>query len=152
NVIELAQREVVEVVPAIAAIVGLVEAAVAADDHVPAIPGVHPQGVLIGVHAAALPGERKCLAAVLGAVHGHAAHPEIVFIAGIDADLREIHGARVDAVNALPGLAAVGRFVDAAGLVAVGPLLVLNIFALGAQVGGERPRQPVAARAGTAAA
>src|SRR5581483_282339 len=86
-VVELSQSHVVEVIPTVAAIIGLVEAAVAADDHVPAILGIDPQGVLIGVDAAAHARHAERLAAILGYVHRHPKHPNVVLIAGVDADL-----------------------------------------------------------------
>src|SRR5205814_4951376 len=84
---------------------------------------------------------------------------EVVVVAGIDADLAEVHGPRVDAVDARPRFAAVGRFVDAAGLEAVGPLLGLDVLLLAAQrravgpprVGSTAARPALTAAAGPAA-
>ena len=119
------------------AVVGDVEAAVAADDHVPAVLRVDPQGVLVGVDAVAAVG-RERLAAVRGAVQLDAEDVDVLVVAGIDADLAEVHRPRVEAVDARPGLAAVGRLVDAAVLEAVGALLVLDVLALAAVVGVRR--------------
>src|SRR5439155_6308791 len=52
----------------------------------------------------------------------------------IDADHAEVHGPRVDAVDALPGFAAVVGAVDAAVLPAVGALRVLDVFNLAAEL------------------
>src|SRR5262249_55931863 len=143
DVVELADGHVVEEVPVQHAVVGGVEAAVAADDHVPAVLGVDPQRVLVGVDAVAAVG-RERLAAVLGAVQADAADVEVVVVGLIDADLAEVHRPRVEAVDARPALAAVGRLVDAAVLEAFGTLRDLRILALAAV--GEAVR-PVAARA-----
>ena len=71
-------------VPGRAAVVGDVEAAVAADEHVPAVLGVDPEGVVVRVDAASV-AEANCLAAV-GAL------PE----RGIAEDVDELVVARVD--------------------------------------------------------
>ena len=121
------------------AVVGGVEAAVAADEHVPAVARVDPEGVLIGVDAvAAVVLER--LAAVGRAVEADAEDVNVLVVAGIDADLAEVHRPRIDAVDARPRFAAVGRFVDAAVLETVRPLLILARFPA-----GRRTRSPTAA-------
>src|SRR5262249_6527209 len=51
---------------------------------------------------------------------------------GIDANLAEIHRTRVNAIDAGPGFAGIGRFVDATVLEPIGALLGLHIFALAA--------------------
>src|SRR5262249_59097893 len=71
DVIELADGVVVQMVPDGHAIVGDVEAAVAADDGVPAILRVDPQGVLVGVDAPAAVGPER-LAAVARTAQLHA--------------------------------------------------------------------------------
>ena len=118
------------------AVVGGVEAAVAADEHVPAVARVDPQGVLVGVDAVAAVGLER-LAAVVGAVQRDAEDVEVLVVGRIDADLAEVHRPGVEAVDARPGLAAVGGLVDAAVLVAVRPLLVLHVLALAAV--GQQP-------------
>ena len=66
--IELTQRQVVEVVPVGTPVVGDVDAAVGADDHVAAVLRIDPQRVVVGVNAArGIGGER--LTAVLGWAH-----------------------------------------------------------------------------------
>ncbi len=79
------------------------------------------------------------LAAVGRAIQRDAQHVEVLVVAGIDADLAEVHGARVDAVDARPRLAGVGGLVDAAVFVGVGALLVLDVLALAAVPEGIRP-------------
>ncbi len=113
DVIELADGQVIEEVPVVHAIVGDIDAAVAAEDHVPAVAGIDPQGVLVRMGAVAAVGLER-LAAVRGAIEGDAEDVEMVLVARIDADLAEIHGPGIDAVDARPGLAAVGGAVDAA--------------------------------------
>src|SRR5262249_35467353 len=56
DVVELADGLGVQVVPVVAAVVAGVEAAVAADQQVPAVARVDPQGVLVRVDAAATVG------------------------------------------------------------------------------------------------
>src|SRR5438093_11159415 len=93
--------------------------------------------MLISVDAARHGPER--LAAIGGAEQADAEHVKVFVVAGIDADLAEVHGARIQAVDARPGLAAIRRTVDTAELVTVGPLLVLGILALAAKLDAERP-------------
>src|SRR5262249_12949205 len=69
-----------------------------------------------------------------------AAHPQEVVVGRIAADEAEIHGARVVAVDAFPGLAAVGGHVEPAVLIAVGSLLLVQVGPLAAEAGGERAR------------
>ena len=83
----------------------------------------------------------ECLAAVARKVQANAEDVEVFVVAGIDADLAEVHRPRVEAVDALPRFAAVGGLVHAAVLEAVGPLAVLDVLALAAVVGAVRPRR-----------
>src|SRR5262249_37147128 len=53
-------------------------------------------------------GRAEGLAAVTGAVQRDAQHVQVLLVGGIDADLAEVHGPRVDAVDARPRVAAVG--------------------------------------------
>src|SRR6266446_1906841 len=130
--VKLAEREMVQMIPALSTIIRLVETAVAANDHVPAVLRIDPEGVLIGVYAA-VAFHLEGLAAVLRAIHLHAEDVDDLLVQRIDADLGEVHRPRIEAIDAGPGFTAVGGFVDAAGLVSVGPLLVLDIFALAAK-------------------
>src|SRR5205814_364919 len=104
----------------------------------PAVARVDPPRVLVRVDALGGVGLER-LAAVAGAVRRDASHVEVLLVAGVHADLAEVHGPRVDAVDARPALAAVGRFEDAAVLEAVRPLLVLDVLALAAVQEAERP-------------
>ena len=112
----------------------------------PAVRGIDPQGVAVGVDAAAeIVGERQ--AAIVRLELGDAEHIDVVGVARIDADDAEVHRPRVERVDPLPRLAAVARAIDAAVLVALGPLLVLNVGRL-AEVGvgvGPRARRPAGA-------
>src|SRR5262249_36182440 len=169
DVVELADGGLVQVVPVGAAVVAEVGAAVDADEHVHAVLGVDPEGVSVGVDAAAeahaaafaaatLAAElaalaagafaeivaaakvaRERLAAVIRAILRHAEDVEVLVVAGIDADLAEVHGSRVDGVDAGPAFAGVGGHEQSAGLIAVGPLLFLGVFFLSAQAGAIRP-------------
>src|SRR5438132_8902366 len=121
--VELADRQVIEVVPVGHAIVSYVETAVAAENHVPAVVRIDPERVLISVDAAASRGTKR-LAAVAGAGHRDAQHVKVVRVAGIDADLAEVHRPGVDAVDSRPRIAAVGRLVNAAVLEAFGTLSI----------------------------
>src|SRR5229473_5303030 len=89
--------------------------------------------MLIGMHATASL-DLEGLAAVFRAIEGNAEYIDKLFIGWIDPDLREVHWPRVEAVEPGPTLAPVGGFVDAAGLITLGPLLILNVFALAAQI------------------
>src|SRR5262249_28747775 len=62
----------------------------------------------------------------------HAEDVDVLVVGRIDADLAEVHGAWIEAVDAGPGFAAVGGLVDAAVLVGVGSLLVLLVRGLSA--------------------
>src|SRR5438067_7472830 len=73
-------------------------------------------------------------------VHRDAADVEIFVIARIDAQATEVHRARVEAVDALPGFAAIRGFVDAAVFEAIGALLVLHVFHLAAEHRGRWAR------------
>src|SRR5262249_35564859 len=87
----------------------------------------------------------ECLAAVAGVGHVDAEHGQVLVVARVNADLAEIHRPGIDAVNAIPGLAAVGRLVDAAVLMAVWPLSVLDVCRLPPVVGAIGPcRGPAA--------
>src|SRR5690606_36591714 len=119
-------------------IIGRIEAAIAPDEHVPAIARVDPERVLVGVNAAAAVGAEG-LAAIAGAVEGDPEHVEKLVVAGVDATLAEIEGAWIEAVDPGPGLAAIGGLVAAAVLDAHGALAVLDVLALAAQVGPVAP-------------
>src|SRR5262249_38573209 len=54
----------------------------------------------------------------------------ILLIGGIDPYLTEVHGAWIEAVDARPGFAGVGRLVYPAVFLAIGPLFVLQVLAL----------------------
>src|SRR5262249_23787930 len=82
---------------------------------------------------------REGLAAVAGAVLRHAEDVDVLVVAGIDAHLAEVHRPRVDAVDAGPGVAAVGGPEQAARLDAVGALLLLGVLFLAAQAGAVGP-------------
>src|SRR5579871_744524 len=126
HVIKLADGHLIELVPGGRAVVGNVGSPVVAQDHVPAIARIDPQRVMIAMYAAAAVGIER-LAAVVGAVQRKAQNVEITIVIGIDADLTEVHGPGIEAVEAHPRFALVARLVDAAVLEAVGLLLVLNI-------------------------
>src|SRR5260370_18852716 len=142
--IKLADRHLVEKIPVLHAIVGHVKTAVAADDHVPAVARVDPQGVLIIVDAPAAIRDEG-LAAVRGPERTEAANVDTFVVAGIDADLAEIHRPRVEAVDPRPGVAPVDLLVNAAVLVTVLALEVLHVFALAAQEGGILAGRPARA-------
>src|SRR5262249_33693725 len=94
NVIELPDRRRVQIIPVLHAVVGGIESAVAADNHVPAVARVDPQRMLVGMHAVAAIG-LETLAAAAGSVPGIAEDVDVLVVAGIDTDLAEVHGARI---------------------------------------------------------
>src|SRR5262249_33701530 len=103
----------------------------AADDQVPPVARVDPQGMLVRVEAAvAIRGKR--LPTVGRAVHADAQDVDDVLIGGIDPDNAEVHGARVEAVDTDPRLAAVRGLVNPAEVVTVRPLTVLDVRLLAA--------------------
>src|SRR5579871_6600502 len=85
--------------------------------------------MLIGVKTILLV-KGKRLAAVLGAIQVDSQNIHIFVVGRIDADLTEIHGPRIDAIDPLPRLAAVSGLIDSTIFKAVGSLLVLDVFAL----------------------
>src|SRR5262249_47700086 len=110
DVVELADRHLIEEVPVGHAVVGDVVAAGAADEHVAAVLRVDPQRVLVGgapaaAGAAAAPNPAERFAAVGGAVDRHAEGVDVLVVAGVHADLAEVHRPRVEAVDAHPGFA-----------------------------------------------
>ena len=129
HVIELAKCGRVDVIPIAAAVIAGVEAAVAAQQHVPAIAGIDPEGVAIGVRAAAkIAGEGQ--PAVGRLKMGDAKHIDLVGVAGIDPDHAEVHRPGVERIDPLPSVAAIVRAIDATVLVALSALLVLNVRTL----------------------
>src|SRR5437870_2483741 len=113
-------------VPVLGAIVGDVDAAVVAEDQVPAVARVDPQRMMIGMGAAAgVVAER--LAAVGGAETRDAADVEVSLIGRINANTAKVHRPRVERVDSRPALAAVGRFVDAAVLETIPALPLLDV-------------------------
>ena len=113
---------------------------------VQAVAGIDPHGVVIRMDAVAAI-RAKRLAAILRPVQRDSTQKNVVLVTRINANEAEVHGAGIDAVDARPGLAAVSGLVDAAVLVAVGPLPVLDVFvlpAVGAAIGA-----PGAGRAGS---
>ena len=147
DMVELTDRHLVELVPLFHPVVSDIDPAVGTEDDVFAVARIDPHRVVIGVHAAAaVAGEGD--AAVLGAVERDAEDVHVVGIGGVDADLAEIHGPRIERVDTRPRLAAVFRFVDTAELVSFRTLLVLNVFPLAAQSGTEGAIGPRSGRWG----
>src|SRR5262249_17317966 len=106
DVIDLADGRVVEVVPVLHPVAGDIQAAVAPQDHVPAVVRVDPERVVVRVDAtAAITAEG--LAAVGRPVEADSQHSEVLLVIGVHAALAEVHGTRVEAVDPRPGLAAV---------------------------------------------
>src|SRR5262249_8896118 len=153
DVVELADRRGVKVVPGGGPVVADVVAAVAADQHVPAVLRVDPHRMAVGMYVLAGAG-LELLAAVGALVLADAQHVDVLVIRRIDADDAEVHRPRVDAVDTLPGLAAVVGAVDAAVLPAVGALRVLHVLDLPAELAHVGPvlAAALAAAAETAAA
>ena len=84
DVVELPQGEVVEVLPVGGTIVGRCRSRRGADDHVPAILGIDPQVVMIGVQAGVDPLGIEGLAAVGAALEVDAERVDDLFVGGID--------------------------------------------------------------------
>src|SRR5262245_13452077 len=106
HVIELAQGCGVDVVPVAAAVVAGIKAAIAADEHVASVAGINPEGVAVGVRAAAeVVGERQ--PAIFRLIMRDAEDVHAIGVLRIDTDQAEVHGPRVERVDALPRFAAV---------------------------------------------
>src|SRR6185295_12882056 len=116
HAVELRDRQVALEVPARAAVPGLGEAAVAADQQVIGVGGVDPHHVVVDVLV--LLAERpEGLAAVLAGLEQHVHGVDAVGIEGIDEQLLIVLRAVRDVVAALlPTAAGVGRAEEAAGL------------------------------------
>jgi hypothetical protein len=118
EVVELAERELVEVLPRLRAVVRGVGAAVGAEEEVVGIGRVDRHRVEVAVRlarAVRAPGA----AAVVGDVQAEAQQVDALVVLRIDADLREVERARGAVADALPGLAAVVRAEEAAFAAAV---------------------------------
>ena len=137
DVVELAEGELVVVVPVGHPIAGHVDAAVVAQDDVASVGRIHPEGVMVDVDGAVVAVVREGRAAVAGAMEPRAQHVDVALVTRVHADLAVVHRARVERVDPRPGRAAVGRLEDAAVLVALGALLVLGVGALAAEPDAE---------------
>src|SRR5436190_10409751 len=99
---------------------------------------------MIAVDAAVLAvAERR--AAVGGVRQADAADVEVLVVLRVDADLREVHRPRIQAIHALPGVAGVIRTEDAAGLERVLTLPILDVHLLAAEAAAVRLRRRGAA-------
>src|SRR6185437_3182689 len=130
DMIKLADGHVVEKLPATHAIVGHIVAAIGSQQHMSAIVRIDPEGMLIRVISPFI--GLKCLSAIAGSIEADAEDIDVILIAGIDANLAEVHRPGIDAVDARPRFAAVSRFVETAILEAVRSLLILHVLALAA--------------------
>ena len=131
--VELADRQVVHLVPGDAAVEGEVEPAVVAEDEVLRVGGIDPERVMIAVHADVVgrahacrwrrarpvTGSRERPAAVVGDEQRRAEDVEALVVGRIDVDLAVVHRPRVDVAHLPPRLAAVVGTVGAA----LGPVL-----------------------------
>jgi hypothetical protein len=138
DLVPLAQREVVDLVPGLGAVLRLVQTAVTGEQHVVAVLRVDPQRVEVDVHRALHLAE--ALAAVGALEDRHAAGPHDIDVARVDGDLAEVEGPVREAVHALPGQTAVVAPEDAAGLEAVLALTQLHVLALAVEAPGVRTR------------
>ena len=103
DVVELADGQDVEVVPGRALVVSGVEAAIAADQHVAAVAWVDPEGVVVGVNGAGGGGGEADAAVGAPPELRIAEDEEDLVVVRIDADVREVEGPRVQAVDTGPG-------------------------------------------------
>src|SRR5262245_26857480 len=99
DVVKLAQGHEVQMIPMLAGIIGDVIAAVIAVDHVTTVTRIDPQCVMVGVDPAVAAGPER-LAAVGRVDHVDAANPYVLVVGRIDTDQREIHGTRIQTVDA----------------------------------------------------
>ena len=90
NLVELADRDVVVIIPVEAAVVADIEAAVMADHHDARVLRIDPERVIIGMRA----GERlPLLAAVERHLRGRAADENFLVVDRVHADLAEVRRA-----------------------------------------------------------
>ncbi len=138
NMIELANRDMVVMVPMRATVVGHVDSTIVADDDVSTVPRIHPQGMVIGMDLPRHITGTECLPPILAQVQLGAENPKELLVARIDANLTVIHWAWIDTVNARPGRAAVGGTIDAAVLESILALLELRVGRLAPETRGKR--------------
>src|SRR5204863_8324808 len=117
HLIELAYGDIVVVIPAHAAIVAAIDAAIVADPDGAWILRIDPERVVIRVRT----GERPPgLAAIERHLSGVAADKDLLIVDRVDSDLAKVHRPLVLVAHQLPRLAAVIGAVNAAGI-RIGP-------------------------------
>ena len=104
----------------------------------PAVTGIDPQDVVVDVHVRAVTVVLERGAAVLGAIERDPQYIEIALVARIDADLAEVHRARVEAVHASPRLACIGGTEHAARLERAATLFGVHVLDLSPETRAER--------------
>ena len=132
DAVELADRQVLRMLPVLPAVERQEDAAVAAGDHVVGVLRVDPQGVAVGVDRRVGLGPEG-LAAVARDVQRHAEDVDAPVVVGVDADLAEVERPRAQVVDLDPRLAAVVGAEDAAGVGVVVRLRRLAPFRLALQ-------------------
>ena len=118
DLVELAERQVAELIPVVGAVPADRDAAVSGQNQVVRVRGIDPERVVVEVHFSRRVGG-EVAAAVRRAIEVGAAQVDPLGIVGVDADLAVVHGAIVGGADLLPGLAAVGGAVDT--VLRVGP-------------------------------
>jgi hypothetical protein len=136
DVIELADRELVVVVPRVAAVERFVKPAVTADEDVTPVTRVDPHRVSVGMNVLAAV-RREGRAAILRPMHRNAEHPLMGVVVRIDLVAGEVHRTRVQRIDARPRHALVLRAVEAAVFVAVERLLTHHVGLLATEIGTE---------------
>ena len=117
QVVELADRQVVEEVPGRGMVVAEIHAAVAAGQHPVAVLGIDPHGVEVGMQVLAAAGPERA-AGVVGDPQVDPQQVDAPVVVGLDADLAEVERARRPRAQPGPVLAGVVAAEDAAGAAA----------------------------------
>ena len=116
DIVELKRRQVRFELPELAAVVGFVDAAVAADEDVIGVARIHPDGVRIDV-LVAVAQHSNGASAIVGHAEIRIRGVEFFGILGIGDDLAVVHRRAFKCRTPLPRFAAVGRSVEGALIV-----------------------------------
>ncbi len=129
DVIELTDGSSVDMVPIIAVVVGHVETAVSADDHMSAVFGIDPQVVAIRMNTATkVAGERR--STIDRTKLRYTQDVDALIIARVDSNDTKVHWANVQRIDAFPSFTRIVGAIDAAIIGSFRSLLILNVWRL----------------------
>ena len=104
DLVELAERDRVQVVPGLALVEALMDAAVGSGQDVVRVGGVNPKGVIVAMNSLNQVLSPR-LSAVLRVVHVRGEDPDALVVVRVDVDLAVVRGARVGVRELYPGFA-----------------------------------------------